>query len=78
MKSLIEMTGPLIDDIGSEIFAKTLSDTLKTITPFDYTVIFSYLGTARPLDLFDNFPSIKRKVFVEDYQEGPYLLDPFY
>ena len=57
MKSLIEMTGPLIDDIGSEIFAKTLSDTLKTITPFDYTVIFSYLGTARPLDLFDNFPN---------------------
>ena len=78
MKSLIEMTGPLIDDIGSEIFAKTLSDTLKTITPFDYTVIFSYLGTEKPLDLFDNFPSIKRKVFVEDYQEGPYLLDPFY
>ncbi|MCP5088086.1 MAG: helix-turn-helix transcriptional regulator [Rhodobacteraceae bacterium] len=30
------------------------------------------------MDLFDTFPTKKRKIFVEDYLEGPYLLDPFY
>tara|TARA_X000001036_G_scaffold417368_1_gene435286 strand:- start:49 stop:672 length:624 start_codon:yes stop_codon:yes gene_type:complete len=28
--------------------------------------------------LFDDFPTRKRKIFVEDYQEGPYLIDPFF
>lgn len=40
--------------------------------------MFGYFGTAQPLDLYDTFPEGKRKIFVEDYQEGPYLLDPFY
>lgn len=78
MKTLIEATGTLIDAIGSEHFAQTLSDALKGIATFDYTVVFGYLGAARPMDLYDDFPRDKRKVFVEDYQEGPYLLDPFY
>ena len=78
MQRLIEATGALVDAIGTEDFAKTLSDALQRLAPFDYTVIFGYLGAARPMDLFDDFPRGKRKVFVEDYQEGPYLLDPFY
>lgn len=78
MKVLYEATGTLIDAIGTKSFAQTLSDTLRQITPFDYTVMFGYFGPARPLDLFDDFPKNKRKIFVEDYQEGPYLLDPFY
>lgn len=78
MNSLIKATGLLIDAIGTDGFARTLSDALKGIAPFDYTVVFGYLGAARPMDLFDDFPRNKRKVFVEDYQEGPYLLDPFY
>ncbi|WIY24467.1 helix-turn-helix transcriptional regulator [Parasedimentitalea psychrophila] len=78
MKDLIKATGTLIDTIGTDQFAQTLSDALKGIVPFDYTVIFGYFGAARPMDLFDDFPRGKRKIFVEDYQEGPYLLDPFY
>ncbi len=78
MKTMFEATGALIDAIGSESFAQTLSEALKGIVEFDYTVVFGYLGSARPMDLFDDFPRGKRKVFVEDYQEGPYLLDPFY
>ncbi|WP_380053924.1 helix-turn-helix transcriptional regulator [Falsihalocynthiibacter sp. SS001] len=78
MQRLNEATGALIDSIGTEDFASVLSDTLQGIAPFDYTVIFGYLGAAQPMDLFDDFPKGKRKVFVEDYQEGPYLLDPFY
>ena len=78
MNALIDSTGALIDAIGSDQFAHRLSDTFKSIAPFDYTVIFGYLGAARPMDLFDTFPGSKRRIFVEDYQEGPYLLDPFY
>lgn len=78
MKTLFEPTGGVIAAIGSEAFAESLSNALKCVAPFDYTVVFGYLEAARPLDLFDDFPKGKRKIFVEDYQEGPYLLDPFY
>ena len=60
MRKLIEATGALIDAIGTENFALTLSEALQGITPFDYTVIFGYLGAARPMDLFDDFPKGKR------------------
>lgn len=75
---MIDATGQLIDSIESDNFAETLSKALRTIAPFDFTVVFGYLGSARPMDLFDDFPKGKRRIFVEDYQEGPYLLDPFY
>lgn len=78
MRSWLEPAGEVIAAIGTESFADRMSDALRNIAPFDYTVVFGYHGAARPLDLFDNFPEGKRKIFVEDYQEGPYLLDPFY
>lgn len=78
MKDWIEPTGEVIAAIGATTFPETLAEALGTIAPFDYVVVFGYLGAARPLDLFDTFPAGKRKIFVEDYQEGPYLLDPFY
>ena len=78
MSNWIDATGDLISAIGTDAFAETLSNALKEIAPFDYTVMFGYLGSAQPRDLYDDFPRSKRKVFVEDYQEGPYLLDPFY
>lgn len=78
MTNWAEATGDLISAIDTDDFASKLSNALKGIAPFDYTVVFGYLGSARPLDLYDDFPRGKRRVFVEDYQEGPYLLDPFY
>jgi DNA-binding CsgD family transcriptional regulator len=74
----LKESGDLVAAIGESNFSQVLSNSLKEITPFDYTVVFGFLGTAKPRDLFDDFPKRKRKVFVEDYQEGPYLLDPFY
>ncbi|MCU9850537.1 helix-turn-helix transcriptional regulator [Defluviimonas sp. WL0024] len=78
MKEWLEPTGKLIAAIGQAEFPRLLSEALRGIAPFDYTVVFGYLGAARPMDLFDDFPQGKRRIFVEDYQEGPYLLDPFY
>ncbi|MGH1481452.1 MAG: helix-turn-helix transcriptional regulator [Geminicoccales bacterium] len=78
MNDLHVATGDLVSAIGQQDFASRLSAALKGIAPFDYTVVFGYLGAARPLDLYDDFSGGKRRIFVEDYQEGPYLLDPFY
>ncbi len=74
----LTLTGKLISTIGKSGFAAHLAGALKEIAPFNYMVVFGYLGTRPPLDLYDNFPQGKRKIFVEDYQEGPYLLDPYY
>ncbi|MGH8353089.1 MAG: LuxR C-terminal-related transcriptional regulator [Pseudomonas sp.] len=55
-----------------------LSQWLKRICHVDHFVLFVYEGNHRPLALFDTFPADKRKVYVDDYRVGPYLLDPFY
>lgn len=55
-----------------------LSQWLKQVCPVDHFVLFIYEGNHRPLALFDTFAPDKRKIYVDDYQCGPYLLDPFY
>jgi len=67
-----------VSAIGSADFAPALVEALKHVAPFNYSVIFAYCSGARPLDLFDTFPAAKRCVFVDDYQAGPYLLDPLF
>lgn len=74
---LFSAIGALIAAEGTDEFPIQLAAFLRTITPYDFTVIFGYRGTAQPIDLFDDFPARKRAVFVTDYQAGPYLLDPF-
>lgn len=64
--------------MGAPEFAAALIDALRVIAPFEFSVIFAYHRDQRPIDIFDDFPVAKRKVMVADYQEGPYLLDPFY
>ncbi len=76
--SLWTRTGSLIATIGRDGFAPALTGLLQAVAPYTYTVIFGYRGSARPMDLYDDFPAFRRQVFVTDYQEGPYLLDPFY
>ena len=73
-----EHVGAIITAVGTPEFALRLVAALKAQTPFDYSVMFAYRGDKRPIDLYDNFPTAKRRIFVTDYQEGPYLLDPFF
>lgn len=74
----IEAAGRLVDSIGTREFPRELARALREVVPYDFTVIFGYVGTARPLDLYDDFPPDRRRMHVEEYQEGPYLLDPFF
>lgn len=68
----------MIKSIGSPQFHEILAATLRQLVDFDYTVIFAYYKDVPPIDVYDDFPSRKRKIFVTMYQEGPYLLDPFF
>jgi len=77
-RSWNEEVGDIISAIGSPEFAAVLVGALRSLVPFDYSVIFAYCGDARPIDLYDDFPAVKRRVFVTMYQEGPYMLDPFF
>lgn len=75
---VLSRTGAVIAAMGHDGFAPALTSLLQAVSPYTYTVVFGYSGSARPLDLYDDFPASKRRIFVTDYQEGPYLLDPFY
>lgn len=75
---LLGRTGAMIAAIHQPGLPAAVAALLRGVAPFSYAVIFGFRGTARPLDLFDDFPATRRKIFVTDYQEGPYLLDPFY
>ena len=68
----------VIQSLNSPGFSKSLANALRTIVEFDYTVVFAYYKDVRPIDLYDDFPAKKRRVYVTMYQEGPYLLDPFF
>lgn len=73
-----EQAAQIIDHIDDDLMPMMLSKALKSIVEFDFTVIFGYVGNARPLALYDDFTPDRRLMHVDDYQEGPYLLDPFY
>jgi len=70
--------GEAIGALDRPEFPERLVAALRSQIDFDYSVLFAYCGDARPIDLFDDFPLAKRRVFVTEYQEGPYLLDPFF
>ena len=67
-----------IDSIGADSFPQNLVDALKLLTDFDYSVVFAYYRSEKPLCLFHTFSPDKRIVFVDGYLKGPYLLDPFF
>jgi DNA-binding CsgD family transcriptional regulator len=72
------LAGAAVAALNTDGLPQALAGLLRQVAPFTYTVMFGYCGTARPIDLHDDFPVGKRKIFVTDYQAGPYLLDPFY
>jgi DNA-binding CsgD family transcriptional regulator len=72
------LAGEVVAALDSPALPRTLAGLLRQVAPFSFTVMFGYRGADRPVDLYDDFPPGKRKIFVTDYQAGPYLLDPFF
>jgi len=67
-----------IDSIGSEEFTVNLVKALGAIVHFDYSVAFAYHQNEKPLCLYHTFSPTRRVIFVDEYLEGPYLLDPYF
>ena len=74
----IEESARVVDSLGEPGFPKILTEAMRSVVPYEFTVIFAYYKDYKPLDVYDDFPKAKRRVMVDAYQEGPYLLDPFY
>ncbi|MCB1386499.1 MAG: helix-turn-helix transcriptional regulator [Nitratireductor sp.] len=56
---------------------EALGDLISAVVPFDVYMVFEYReGEAR--SVFHNIADLRRKVVIEDYLRGPFLLDPFY
>lgn len=70
--------GRIVDLIGTDGFPAALTDAMRQLMDFEFTVMFGYVGSARPLDLYNDFPPDRYRLHVAEYQEGPYLLDPFF
>lgn len=68
----------MVDLIGTDEFPSALAGALRELMDFEFIVMFGYVGSARPLDLYDDFPPARHQLHVSEYQEGPYLLDPFF
>lgn len=77
-RSWHEQIARVIEAEGTPRFPVILVEALRQIVSFDYSVFFAYKGRERPICVYDTFTPEQRIVFVTDYQEGPYLLDPFY
>lgn len=73
-----ELAAEVVAALDTPALPQTLAELLRQVAAFTYTVIFGYRGNGQPIDLYDDFPPGKRKIFVTDYQAGPYLLDPFF
>ncbi|MDO8313316.1 MAG: hypothetical protein Q7T25_15395, partial [Sideroxyarcus sp.] len=76
--ALMPKIAQAISAVGTPGLPAAVSHVLRAVAPYTFTVIFGFCGSAKPLDLYDDFPDQKRKVFVSEYQDGPYLLDPFF
>lgn len=67
-----------IDTTRDGTLGPALVSWLRVLVPFDHSVLFGYRGAGRPVSLFETFSPAESQVFVALYQNGPYLLDPFY
>jgi DNA-binding CsgD family transcriptional regulator len=77
---LFDALSRLVDgrELGDREAGRAFVEMMKSLIAFDYSVIFAYRGTERPIDLFSTFDTADYEIFVSMYQDGPYLLDPFY
>jgi DNA-binding CsgD family transcriptional regulator len=66
------------EELGDRAAGQAFVDMMRSLIIFDDSVIFAYRGAERPIDLFSTFDGADYEIFVTMYQDGPYLLDPFF
>ena len=58
-------------------FERAVLQAVRRLVDFDFVMTFAYAGPRRPTALGDTLSPARRKVVMQDYLAGPYMLDPF-
>jgi DNA-binding CsgD family transcriptional regulator len=64
--------------LESSQFDRVVLKAISRLVQIDFTVAFAYRGRVRPLILCCTVEEMYRRVMLDDYVSGPYLLDPFF
>jgi DNA-binding CsgD family transcriptional regulator len=71
--------GEIIAALESPHFDRAVFKAISRLVQIDFTVAFAYRGRGRPLILGCTVDEkMYRRVTLDDYISGPYLLDPFF
>lgn len=64
--------------LESPQFDRVVFQAISRLVQIDFTVAFAYRGRVRPLILGCTVEEPYRRIMLDDYVSGPYLLDPFF
>lgn len=71
--------GEILATLESPQFDRSVFKAISRLVQIDFTVAFAYRGRVRPLILGCTVDEkMYRRVMLDDYISGPYLLDPFF
>lgn len=70
--------GEILAALESAQFDHVLLKAISRLVQIDFTVAFAYRGRVQPLVLGCTVEETYRRVMLDDYESGPYLLDPFF
>ena len=70
--------GEIVAALESPQFDRAVFKAISRLVQIDFTVAFAYRGRVRPLILGCTVEEMYRRVMLDDYVNGPYLLDPFF
>jgi DNA-binding CsgD family transcriptional regulator len=80
LEALFKALGPMVGGVAASDpeAGHLFCSLMHSLVRFDYAVIFAYREKERPIDLYSTFTPDEHVIFVNLYQAGPFLLDPFY
>lgn len=70
--------GDVLSNLSCPHLPQRMRKAMAEIVPFEHMMVFGYRTCGRPLDLYNPGDTEYRKVIVQHYIAGSYLLDPFY
>lgn len=70
--------GELVACCETAGFEAALCKAMARLVAFDFVMIFAYDSDGRPAALGDTLDPELRRVIIDDYLKGPYVLDPFF
>jgi DNA-binding CsgD family transcriptional regulator len=73
-----DLIAAVFGDIGREAFAGRLETALRFLAPFQMMNGFQYASDGRAFDLYNERSVGERRIIVDQYLAGAYILDPFY